>query len=132
MSAFTSPYADTLGLTVARDGGRIVVTMASTDHTGGRPGFLHGGAISGLLDHAAWVTLRDALEPEVPIKTITIALDFLRGGKPVDSFAVARVVRLGRRIAHVTAVAWQEDEANPIASATLKFLIERSATPPSG
>ena len=125
MSDFSSPYAATLGLMTTRVEGRVVVTMPYTNDTGGRPGFLHGGAISGLLDHAAWATLLDALEPDVRIKPITIGLDFLRGGKPVESYASAKILRLGRRIANVTAFAWQQDEANPIASANLKFLIER-------
>ena len=117
MTEFTSPYATTLGLTLARVDGRIVVTMASTDGTAGRPGFLHGGAISGLLDYAAWATLLEALESDTRIKPITIGIDFMRGGKPQDCYAAATIVRLGRRVANVQAFAWQDDEARPIASA---------------
>lgn len=129
MAAFTSPYATTLGLTLANVDGRVVVTMPSSDHTAGRPGFLHGGAISGLLDYAAWATLLGALDAEgsagARIKPITIGIDFMRGGKPQDSFAAARIVRLGRRVANLQAFAWQDDETKPIASANLKFIVER-------
>ena len=129
MSEFLSPYARTLGLTVARDGERLVVTMPANEGTGGRPGFLHGGAIGGLVDYAGWVTLIDALGgPEndgARIKPSGITVDFMRGGRMEPAYAAARIERLGRRVANVLAFAWQEDEAKPIASANLKFLIER-------
>ncbi len=126
MSEFTSPYARTLGLGLSRDTGRAVVSMPATNGVTGRPGFLHGGAIAGLLDYAAWVTLLDALDADARIKPIAITVDFMRGGKIEESYASAQIVRQGRRIANVIATAWQEDPAKPIASANLKFLIERA------
>jgi len=125
MTDFASPYANTLGLTLARTGGRAIVTMAPGVHVSGRPGFLHGGAIAGLLDYAAWVTLIDALDGETMIKPIGITVDFMRGGLMQDAHAAARIERLGRRVANVLAFAWQDDEAKPIASANLKFLLVR-------
>lgn len=124
MSEFASPYARTMGLTVDRSDG-LVVAMPSNEGVMGRPGFLHGGAIAGLLDYTAWVTLYDALEAGATIRPIGIAVDFMRGGKPVETRARAEIVRLGRRVANVLVAAWQEDEGKPIASANLKFLIER-------
>jgi uncharacterized protein (TIGR00369 family) len=125
MPDFTSPYARTLGLTLSHIDGRAVVTMPPGDGVTGRPGFLHGGAISGLLDYAAWVTVMDALEVGVRIKPISITVDFMRGGRLENAHASAHIERLGRRIANVVATAWQEDPAKPIASANLKFLIVR-------
>lgn len=125
MADFASPYACTLGLTLVRQDARIVVTMPHGDGLIGRPGFLHGGAIAGLLDYTAWVTLIDALDEQARIKPVTITVDFMRGGKLEDTHAAAVIVRLGRRIANISASAWQDDEAKPIANANLKFLIER-------
>jgi uncharacterized protein (TIGR00369 family) len=125
MAELDSPYAKTLGLTLDRSSGRAVVTMAPGDHVAGRPGFLHGGAMAGLLDYAAWVTVLDALDGAGRIKPIGITVDFMRGGKMEPLHAAARIERMGRRVANVLAFAWQEDEAKPVASANLKFLIER-------
>ncbi|UVO54549.1 PaaI family thioesterase [Sphingomonas sp. SUN039] len=125
MAEFASPYARTLGLTQVRESGRIVVTMPPGEGVAGRPGFLHGGAIGGLLDYAAWVAVMDALDEGAAIKPVGITVDFMRGGKMEDAHASARIVRMGRRIANVAATAWQEDEAKPIATATLKFLVVR-------
>jgi uncharacterized protein (TIGR00369 family) len=125
---FNSPYASVLQLTHRHDGNRRIVTMPFFDGTLGRPGFLHGGAIAGLLEYAAWTTLLDALEADpARIKPINISVDFMRGGQMVDSYASAVIVRLGRRIANVVATAWQDDEAKPIATANLKLMLERSA-----
>jgi uncharacterized protein (TIGR00369 family) len=129
MLDFASPYARKLGLTLSHEDGRIVVTMPPGDGVAGRPGFLHGGAISGLLDYAAWVTVMDALEDGVRIKPVGITVDFMRGGQMEPAYAAAQIVRLGRRIANVVATAWQEDEAKPIASVRMTFLVERGLPP---
>jgi uncharacterized protein (TIGR00369 family) len=119
---FNSPYAATLGLT--RDGLRV--SMPFADGLLGRPGFLHGGAIAGLLENTAWVTVLAALPDDAKIKPISVTVDFLRGGAMVETFAEAQIVRLGRRIANVLVTAWQDDRAKPIATANLKMMIERA------
>jgi uncharacterized protein (TIGR00369 family) len=122
-----SPYADALGVRRIREDDREVLTMPFGDHLIGRPGFLHGGAITGLVENAAWFMLRDTLDREgsAAFKPITITVDFLRGGKTVDTYAAAKIIRMGRRLAVVEAWGWQEDEASPIVRADLKFLIVR-------
>lgn len=123
-----SPYANTLGVRRVHEPDREILAMPFDDHLVGRPGFLHGGAITGLVENAAWFMLRDLLDREggtATFKPITIAVDFLRGGKTVETYAAARIVRMGRRLAVVEAWGWQEDEASPIVRADLKFLIVR-------
>jgi uncharacterized protein (TIGR00369 family) len=123
LTEFSSPYAATLGL--RRDGLRV--TMPFADGLAGRPGFLHGGAISGLLENTAWITVLNALPDDTKIKPITVTVDFLRGGAMVETYAEAQIVRLGRRIANVLVTAWQDDPTKPIATANLKMMIERPA-----
>jgi uncharacterized protein (TIGR00369 family) len=122
LTEFKSPYAATLGL--RRDGAQVV--MPFVDGLLGRPGFLHGGAIAGLLENTAWVAVLDALPDDAKIKPITVTVDFLRGGAMVETHAEAEIVRLGRRIANVLVTVWQEDRAKPIATANLKMMIERA------
>ncbi len=110
-------------LGLSRDGARIVMPVA--DGLLGRPGFLHGGAIAGLLENAAWVTVLESIPAEATIKPVTVTVDFLRGGAMVETYAEAEIVRLGRRIANVLVTAWQDDRAKPIATANLKMMIER-------
>ena len=92
----------------------------------GRPGYLHGGAIAGLLEFAAFTALGRAIgDPAVAMKPITITVDYMRGGTGRDTFATAEVQRLGNRIANVEAVAWQTERSKPIAAARLNFLLDR-------
>ena len=124
-----TPYAQLLKLGLEPDpsGGAPLVRMPAHDGVLGRPGFLHGGAIAGLLEFAAFTALRAALgEEDTVAKPITVTVDYLRGGKLEETRARAEIIRLGRRIAHLEVRAWQEDEAKPIAMARLNFLLERS------
>jgi acyl-coenzyme A thioesterase PaaI-like protein len=50
-------------------------------------------------------------------KTITLTIDYLRSGKPKDTFVTARVVKAGRRVTTLHVTAFQEDEQQPIATA---------------
>ncbi|KQM61810.1 MULTISPECIES: PaaI family thioesterase [unclassified Sphingomonas] len=123
----TSPYADLLGLRFDTDAqGHPFVTMDYAHNLLGRPGFLHGGAIGGMLEMAAWAALRAALDEEMTvIKPINVTIDFMRGGRERTTFAAGAVTRLGARIANVTATAWQDDRDRPIAGARLNYLLKR-------
>lgn len=106
--------------------------MPFGDDVLGRPGFLHGGAIAGLLEIAAFGVLREALDDSaVRMKPVNVSIDFLRGGTAQDTHASAVIKRLGRRLAHVEASAWQDDEAKPIATARMNVLLKRDAAAPS-
>jgi uncharacterized protein (TIGR00369 family) len=120
------PYADLLKLRIEeRDDGPLFV-MPFHDDVVGRPGFLHGGAIAGLLEFAAFTTLTRALgNREVGMKPITVTVDYMRGGTDRETFASAAVERLGARIANVEAYAWQKERDAPIAAARLNFLLVR-------
>ncbi|KQT32030.1 phenylacetic acid degradation protein [Sphingomonas sp. Leaf412] len=122
------PYAALLGATLERaDDGTPVMVMPFAEDVMGRPGFLQGGAISGLLEVAAIAALRHALEEEGGgrIKPINVTVDFMRGGRDRDTRAAGIITRLGNRVANVEAVAWQDDRAKPIAAARMNYLIER-------
>lgn len=129
MTVLLPPYADALGIEAGHDDdGRVVLTMAFGPHVQGRPKFLHGGAIAGLLEIAAFATLWDALgeaEPRPQAKPITVTTDYMRGGRERLTYAAATISRLGQRMANVESFAWQKSEEKPIAAARLNFLIVR-------
>lgn len=119
------PYAQLLQLRreVGEDGKLLFVMPFHADVIG-RPGYLHGGAISGLLEMAAFGQLsRDLGERPVFPKPISVTVDFLLGGREGETFAGASVERLGARIANVEAVAWQKERTQPIAAARINFLL---------
>ena len=124
------PYADVLGLIVdGEENGAPIVLMPFSNDVIGRPGFLHGGAISGMLEMAAITALYAEFERDggakPRLKPVNITVDFMRGGRDKPTRAVGIVTRVGSRIANVEAIAWQDDRSKPIAAARLNYLIAR-------
>lgn len=121
------PYAEFLGIRVeTSEADAPLYIMPFGDVVLGRPGYLHGGAIAGLLEFAAFGALRAALGGDkVEAKPVNVAVQFLRGGVQHDTFASAVVTRLGKRVANVEAHAWQRDRAKPIAAAQMNLLLRR-------
>lgn len=127
MTGDLPPYAKLLGLGTKREGGELVWVMPFRSEVIGRPGFLHGGAIAGLLEFAALGALHEALgtDEEVTAKPINVTVHFMRGGTEGETYAGAAVTRLGKRVANVEAQAWQQDRSKPIASAHMNLLLRR-------
>jgi uncharacterized protein (TIGR00369 family) len=121
------PYAQLLDLRFEQDDSEVKIIMPFAIGLVGAPGRLHGGALAGLLEiagvAAVIVAQPDALR--MPrIRPVTVTVDFMREGTPIDTFAAAEVTRLGRRIVNVSARAWQYDRSRPIAAANLNFLLD--------
>lgn len=91
----------------------------------GRPGFLHGGAMSGLMEMAAVAALRELERRGEParLKPVNVQVEFMRGGTAQRTFAMGTVTRAGRRVALVNAECWQDDRRKPIALAQMKILL---------
>lgn len=119
------PYARFLGVSVEETDGALVGRMRFAEHLVGNPTLpaLHGGTLSALLELAAQFEVLYRAESVVLPKTITVTVDFLRPGKPQDTFVRAKLWKQGRRVTTLHAHAWQEDEAKPIASATVHLLV---------
>jgi uncharacterized protein (TIGR00369 family) len=128
-STFTAlpPYAVALDMAVVDDiDGAPVIAMPFADRVQGRPGYLHGGAISGLLEMAAVAAIHRALQAkgsDSAIKQVNVTIDFMRGGVNHMTYAVGEVTRLGRTMANVEARAWQDDRNKPIAMGYMHYLI---------
>jgi len=120
------PYLGFLGFSLETVRGEMHGKMQYTEPLIGNPAIpaLHGGTIGALLESTA--TFAALLETEALVlpKIVTITIDYLRSGRPADTFAKASITRQGRRVVNVTAEAWQEDRARPIARANAIFLIQ--------
>lgn len=84
---------------------------------------LHGGTIGALLEAAAIFQVLWEIETIAVPKIITITVDYLRSGRPVDTLARAVLTKQGRRVVNVAVEAWQDDRSRPIASANAHFLV---------
>ena len=124
------PYARALDMAiVGLHNSAPLIEMPFANKVQGRPGFLHGGAISGLLEMAAVAAVQHALhqrgDHDTRYKQVNVTIDFMRGGLPQTTYAVGEIVRLGRTMANVEARAWQDDPAKPTAMAYLHYLLKR-------
>lgn len=119
------PYAELLGLSIEPGETAPTYVMPFSNDVVGRPGFLHGGALAGLLEMAAIGALMQALDSDARIKPINVTVDYMRGGRDKPTHARGTVTRLGNRIANVEVHAWQDEPDKPIAAARMNFLIQR-------
>ncbi len=122
-----TPYARSLGISLAgEEDGAPVLTFDFGTMVEGRPGHLHGGAISGLLETAGYALLRAELTRSGRnhrLKPINITVQFLAAGKRRQTYAKGRITKLGRRNANITVEAWQDDRDRPIATAVMNILM---------
>ena len=118
------PYLRLLGLKADQmDDGMRIILPANTDHVGrASPPFIHGGIIGALLEATALLQLLAADTTHVA-KTISITTDYLRSARIADTFAVASITRMGRRVASVRIEAWQDERSRPVAQAHGHFLL---------
>ncbi|MGF1445477.1 MAG: PaaI family thioesterase [Pikeienuella sp.] len=143
------PYNRHLGVCFDRLGDELTARLPFRDGLVGNPLLpaLHGGVIGAFLEITALMQLAwdQALAqmdeggpaaaaiaagqfPKMP-KTIDVTVDFLRSGRPRESFARARVQKAGRRVTHVHVEAWQEARARPIAMLRGNFLSSERPAP---
>ena len=119
------PYAEFLGVRAEAHGDELTLVMPFKPPLIGNPTLpaLHGGAVGAFMELTAFAQLSVTTRLTRLPKTIDITIDYLRSGKPTDTFARARMVRVGRRIANVHVEAWQGERAAPIAALHGNFLL---------
>lgn len=87
-------------------------------------GFFHGGAISGLADHAAGAAATTALPPGRIAVTADLHVNFLKPAAGTAITAVAKALSVGLTLSVVTVEVTVESEKGPvlcaIATATLR------------
>jgi uncharacterized protein (TIGR00369 family) len=87
-------------------------------------GVLHGGAITALLDACSGAAVFAALSEWVPIATLDLRIDYLRAGEAGKTIrARAHCYRLTRNVAFTRAVAYHDDEDDPIATSMGTFML---------
>ena len=119
------PYLAFLGMRLEPSDGRLLGRLPYLESNIGNPMLpaLHGGAIAALLESSAHFEMFFNEATTTLPKTITATFDYLRSGRPVDTFVHSTVFKQGRRVCTVHASAWQADERKPIATATVQLLI---------
>jgi uncharacterized protein (TIGR00369 family) len=121
------PYVAHLGARAELHGDQMTAVLPYSPHLIGNPLLpaLHGGVIGGFMELTAVIQLSLQSGDQAP-KPIDVTVEYLRSGRPRDTFARAEIKKVGRRIANVQVEAWQAERANPIAALRGHFLISPS------
>lgn len=119
------PYARFLGIQVERKGNELTTILPFQEHLIGNVNLpaLHGGAIGAFLELTAVIQLLHDTSCERLPKTIDVSVDYLRSGRPLDTYGRAIVTRHGRRVANVRSEIWQEERSRPIGVSHGHFLL---------
>jgi len=93
-------------------------------------GTIHGGAITALLDGASGAAVFAALGEWKPIATLDLRIDYMRAADPGrDVFCRAHCYKVTKNVAFTRAVAYVDDETDPVATSAGTFML---GTKPGG
>ena len=119
------PYVEYLGIRVAPDDAQPLFRMPYHQKLIGNPTLpaLHGGVVAGFAETAGTLHLIQTLKGTKFPKSIDFSIDYLRSGRPEETFANCELVRVGGRVALVNVRCWQKCPDYPITVARALFLL---------
>jgi len=130
MSQLTTPIEETniahwLGLTVRKENDERIYRLSFHDEHIGNPLIraIHGGVVGAFVEAAAESELAAKFGEAKQFKAISLDIDYLTSTKAADVEAIITITRVGRRIAFVEAIAWQEKREKPVVGAKLRFRV---------
>jgi uncharacterized protein (TIGR00369 family) len=130
MIQFT-PQARALGVEVTRiEPGRVWGRVPHRADLVGDPetNVIAGGVITTFLDQICGTAAVAAMENPTTVATIDLRIDYMRpAGSGRDVLAEAHCYKLGRSVAFVRAVAYDDTPDNPIAHVATAFMVNSSA-----
>lgn len=120
-----TPYARFLGVRAELAGDEMTAILPYAEHLIGNPSLpaLHGGVLGAFMEMTAVAQLSIAQNLVRQPKPVDINVEYLRSGRPRDTYARAVIKRSGRRIANVHVEAWQDTRSAHIAALHGHFLI---------
>lgn len=120
-----TPYARFMGMQVHGEGDAQCLRLPFAESQFGNAGLraLHGGVLAALCECAALCRLAPKLPAGAQPQVVSLTVEFLRGGQDRDTFAQATVTRMGRRVASVRVITWQESPDRPLNTAMLQILL---------
>ena len=126
-----TPHARALGVEVTRiEPARVWGRVPYRTDLVGDPesGVIAGGVITSLLDQICGTAAVAAMESPTTVATIDLRIDYMRPAEPGrDVLAEAHCYKIGRSVAFVRAVAYDDSPDNPVANAAAAFMVNSNA-----
>ncbi|WP_334161498.1 PaaI family thioesterase [Phenylobacterium sp.] len=127
LMAIGAPQAAALGFRlVSVEPARGAIAVPWREDLVGDPttGVIAGGVVTTLLDHVCGLAIMSRAGERTPTATLDLRIDYMRAAAPrAGVTAEAHCYKVTRTIAFVRAQAWDEDPADPIATAQAAFVL---------
>jgi uncharacterized protein (TIGR00369 family) len=125
--ASMSPHMRQLGFEITSiQGGLCLAQLPYAEDLVGDPetGVVHGGVVTSLLDSAGGAAVLSAVGEPLPLATLDLRIDYLRPSKPGHAVrAKVECYKHTYNIAFTRGVAFDADEADPIASMAATYML---------
>ena len=128
--ASTAYIAGLKGEIVDAAAGSACMRLPYGEHLIGNPetGVVHGGVITGCLDHCCGIAVASALRSPMPFATLDLRIDYMKAAAPlVDLMFEAECLKVSREIAFARGLAYQAERDNTVAICTGTFMLIRGA-----
>jgi len=117
------PYANWMGIQQLKREGLQLIHLPFSELIIGDPfaRTIHGGMLASIMEMAAAGTIIDKMGRPDLLAPLSTSINYLKRTFAGDCFAAAEIVRFGRNIIVAHARAWQQADAEPVATATILF-----------
>jgi len=132
--AATAYIAGLKGEVIEAANGRARLRLPCGEHLIGNPetGVVHGGVITGCLDHCCGIAVASALRSPMPFATLDLRIDYMKAATPhVDLLFESECLKVTSEIAFARGLAYQAERDNPVAICTGTFMLIRGAPFPN-